>query len=189
MRMLELFAGEHDIGGFHGDIGTGANGDADFRAGQGWGVVDAIADHRHDPALGLQPADLGELVAGQHVGHDPVDAHLGGHRAGRSLVVHAAPGTGQTQTAVALAAMLESGDVIFAAEGEGEAAATARALPGRPTSSRSSCVDATRRAPVPVVGASARRRAAVTQSRVRRRCVTRCGRAASSPRRSILLAS
>ena len=38
------------------------------------------------------------------------------------------PRMGAAETAVALAAMLESGDVIFAAEGEGEAAATARAL-------------------------------------------------------------
>ena len=51
------------------------------------GVVDAVADHRHHPAAGLQVADRGHLALGQHAGHDLVDPDLGGDRARHALVV------------------------------------------------------------------------------------------------------
>ena len=55
--------------------------------GEGGGVVDAVADHRHPPALVLQLGDLGGLVAGQHLGDDGVDAELAGDAPGGGLVV------------------------------------------------------------------------------------------------------
>ena len=50
-------------------------------------VVDAVADHRDDAALGLQAADDVGLVGGHHLGDDLVDADLGGDGAGGRLVV------------------------------------------------------------------------------------------------------
>jgi hypothetical protein len=50
-------------------------------------VVDAVADHRDDAALVLQPLDDADLVGRQHVGDDLVDADLGGHCSRRRLVV------------------------------------------------------------------------------------------------------
>ena len=35
-------------------VGVGAHGEAEVGLGQGCGVVDAVADHRHDPAPALQ---------------------------------------------------------------------------------------------------------------------------------------
>ena len=57
-------------------------------------VVDAVADHRDDAALGLQAADDVGLVGGQHLGDDLVDADLGGDGAGGRLRCRrsAAPG-------------------------------------------------------------------------------------------------
>ena len=46
-QVAQVIAHECDVGGFDGDVGAhGAHGDADGRAGQGGGVVDAVADHR-----------------------------------------------------------------------------------------------------------------------------------------------
>ena len=55
---------------------------------QGWSVVDAVADHR-DPGghSVLQRADLGRLLARQHLGDDGLDAELGGDPAGGGCVV------------------------------------------------------------------------------------------------------
>ena len=50
-------------------------------------VVDAVADHRHDAALGLQAADHVGLAGRQHLGDHLVDADLGGDRARGRLVV------------------------------------------------------------------------------------------------------
>ena len=44
--------------------------------GQRRRVVDAVAHHRHDAALALEPPDLVELSLRQHLGHDPADTHL-----------------------------------------------------------------------------------------------------------------
>ena len=45
---------QHDVGGVDGDVRARADGDADVRAGQRRGVVDAVADHGHLVALLLQ---------------------------------------------------------------------------------------------------------------------------------------
>ena len=48
--------------------------------GEGGGVVHAVADHGDPVALGLQPPDDVDLALGPDVGHDLVDADLGGDR-------------------------------------------------------------------------------------------------------------
>ncbi len=50
----QVAAEEGDVGGLHGHVGARADGDADVGLGQGRGVVDAVADHGHPPAFGLQ---------------------------------------------------------------------------------------------------------------------------------------
>ena len=75
-----------DAGAGHGDLGAGAHGDADIGGGEGRGVVDAVARHGDDVALGLQALrrracrreDLGD-----HLG----DAELAGDGFGRGAVV------------------------------------------------------------------------------------------------------
>ena len=39
-------------------------------------VVDAVADHRHDLARGLQPSDSGSLLLRQHLGDHALDPDL-----------------------------------------------------------------------------------------------------------------
>ena len=51
--------------------------------GQRRRVVDAVADHGHDVAGGLQLGDPCGLVGGQHLGHHVVDADLLRRRRGR----------------------------------------------------------------------------------------------------------
>ena len=53
----EVAADEGEVAGFDGDVGAGAHGDAEVGLGEGGGVVDAVADHGDDLALGLQAAD------------------------------------------------------------------------------------------------------------------------------------
>ena len=43
---------QRDAGAFHRDVGAGAHGDADVGCGQRRRVVDAVAGHRDDAALG-----------------------------------------------------------------------------------------------------------------------------------------
>ena len=50
--------------GLDGDVGAGADRQAEVGLGERGRVVDAVADHRDDAALGLQPADDVDLVAG-----------------------------------------------------------------------------------------------------------------------------
>ncbi len=50
--------------------------EADVGIGQGRGVVDAVADDAHDPALVVQAADLEGLVLGEDPGQKPGDADL-----------------------------------------------------------------------------------------------------------------
>ena len=72
-------------GQFDGDVRAAADGDAHVGAGQGGGVVDAIADHRHPLALLLQFGHFLILVLGQHLGEVRVDAQLLRHRLGDRL--------------------------------------------------------------------------------------------------------
>jgi hypothetical protein len=74
--VARVVAHEDDVGGLDGDVGAGADGDADIGLGQGGRVVDAVADHRHRRALGLQLADLGGLVAGEDLGEVLLDPEV-----------------------------------------------------------------------------------------------------------------
>lgn len=55
--------------------------------GQGSGVVDAVADHGHNLAVGLQVGDDGGFIGRQDVGDDGVDTDLSGDGVGDGLVV------------------------------------------------------------------------------------------------------
>ena len=57
----------------HGDVGAGPHGDADVGLGQRRGVVDPVAGHGDDAALGLEPLDLLGLLVGEHLGADLVE--------------------------------------------------------------------------------------------------------------------
>ena len=74
------------IGCVNGNIGTGTDGDAGVRAGQGGGIVDAVAHHGHLAAF-LQPADHGLLAVGQNACNDLVHARLSANGIGGALVV------------------------------------------------------------------------------------------------------
>ena len=74
------------IGRVNGNIGTGADGDAGVRAGQGGGIVDAVAHHGHLAAL-LQPADHGLFAVGQNACNDLVHTRLPANGIGSALVV------------------------------------------------------------------------------------------------------
>ena len=79
----QVAAHEGEVAGFDGDVGAGAHGDAEVGLGEGGGVVDAVADHGDDLAVGLQAADDVDLVGGQHLGDHVVDADLVGDVHGR----------------------------------------------------------------------------------------------------------
>ena len=73
---------EGQVGGLDRDVGAGADRQAEVGLGERRRVVDAVADHRHDPALGLQPPIDVRLLRGQDLGDHLVDPDLGGDRLG-----------------------------------------------------------------------------------------------------------
>ena len=78
---------EHDVGSLLGDIGARTDRQADVSAGEGGGVVDAVA-HHGDPMAGiLQLTNHALLVGGEHVGDDLPHAHTSGDGMRRKLVV------------------------------------------------------------------------------------------------------
>ena len=63
-----------------------AGADLDRRClGEGGGVVHTVTDHGDDVAIRLEPPDLLELVLGERLGDDVVDADLGGDGKPRSI--------------------------------------------------------------------------------------------------------
>ena len=74
-------------GAFHGDVGAGAHGDADLRLREGRRVVDAVARHGDDAALGLNFLTARGFLLRQHLGDDFVDAELARDRVGRGAAV------------------------------------------------------------------------------------------------------
>ena len=79
----QVAADQGDVGCGDGDVGAGADGDAEVGLGQGGCVVDAVAGHRDDVALLLELGDLGGLVRGEHLGEDVGDADARRRRPGR----------------------------------------------------------------------------------------------------------
>ena len=67
---------EREVARLDRDVGAGAHRDPEVGLRERGGVVDAVADHRDDPAVALQPLDDGDLVGREHLGDDVVDADL-----------------------------------------------------------------------------------------------------------------
>ena len=67
---------EDDAGGLDGDVGAGADGDADVGSGECGCVVDAVADHGDAPSSGLERGDGGVFVGGLYLGEDLVDLQV-----------------------------------------------------------------------------------------------------------------
>ena len=78
---------QDDIGGINGNIGAGADGDADIGTHQGGRVIDAVAHHGDDLALFLQGANDCLLLLGQHLRNDAGNADLLGNGFGGAAVV------------------------------------------------------------------------------------------------------
>ena len=62
----QVAAHQRQVAGLDRDVGAGAHRQAEVGLRERGGVVDAVADHRDDPALVLQPLDDVDLVGGQH---------------------------------------------------------------------------------------------------------------------------
>ena len=52
----QVAADQGEVAGLDRDVGAGAHREAEIGLRERGGVVDAVADHRHHAALGLQPA-------------------------------------------------------------------------------------------------------------------------------------
>ena len=72
-QAAQVVADQGDVGGAAGDLGAGAEGDADIGLGQRGRVVDAVAGHRHD-APRLRRPHPRDLVGGAHLGRRLGDA-------------------------------------------------------------------------------------------------------------------
>ncbi len=70
----------------HRHVGAAAHGDTDIGGGQGRGVIDAVADHRHHAGL-FQLGDGGGLVGGKDFGVYIIDTQGIGHHAGTAAIV------------------------------------------------------------------------------------------------------
>ena len=70
----EVALHQRDVRALHRDVGAGAHRDADVGLRQRRRVVDPVARHRHDAAFGLEPLDDVDLLLGQDLGLDLVDA-------------------------------------------------------------------------------------------------------------------
>lgn len=73
---IETGAEECDITGFDGDTGAGGDGDTCIGLFEGWGIIEAVADHDNNVALGLEFGDGGEFGIGLDAGDDLVDTGL-----------------------------------------------------------------------------------------------------------------
>ena len=85
-HIRQLGVHQHHVRRVDGNIGACTDGDAGVGAGQGRGVVDAVAHHGH-LAVGLQLADDGFLAVGQHACDDFVHTGLPANGVGGALVV------------------------------------------------------------------------------------------------------
>src|SRR5690606_41264327 len=85
----QVFAHQHDVGSFDGDVRTGTDSEPYVCRRQGWGVVDAVAAECDIPVPSTQLVDGRDLAVGYHVRHHLIDAHLLGHRARSAFLVAA----------------------------------------------------------------------------------------------------
>ena len=86
-QLREVVGHERDVGGLDRGIAAAAHGDAEARPRHGRRVVDAVADHGDGAVLRDQRLDRLDLVLGQELGMDLVDADLARDRLGGRAVV------------------------------------------------------------------------------------------------------
>ena len=84
-RGAEVAGDESEVARLDRDVGAGADRDPEVGLRERGRVVHAVADDRDVVTRGLQLADDVHLLAGQHAGHDPVDADGRGDR-GRGVL-------------------------------------------------------------------------------------------------------
>ena len=87
---------QREVGRLDRDVGAGADRQAEVGLGERRRVVHAVADHRHDPALVLQPPDDRRLVRRQHLGDHLVDADLRPRPLARSRSLSPVSSTGRS---------------------------------------------------------------------------------------------
>src|SRR5439155_24640687 len=75
------------VRGSYRHVSAGADRDSKVSLGQGWSVVDAVADHGDRVAGGLQFSDSSRLLIRRHLGQDVPDANLAGDRLGTEAIV------------------------------------------------------------------------------------------------------
>ena len=80
-NLQQLVGHQRDVGRFERGVAAGdAHGDADVGRRQRGGVVDAVADHRDRSVAALQLLDRRDLVLGQQLRAELVDAEVGRDR-------------------------------------------------------------------------------------------------------------
>ena len=83
----EVAGDEGEVARLDRDVGAGADRDAEVGLGERRRVVHAVADDRDLVTRGLELAHDVDLLAGQHLGDDPVDADGRGDRVRGVLTV------------------------------------------------------------------------------------------------------
>ena len=81
----EIVTDQREVACLDRDVGAAAHREAEVRLCERGRVVDAVADHRHHLALGLQSLDRVDLLVGQHLGDHLVDTHLPRRPCGQPL--------------------------------------------------------------------------------------------------------
>ena len=85
---FDAVVGEDHVAGFERGVApASAHADGDVGRGKSRGVVDPVADHRHDPAFGREASDRGHLGVGREGGAVGLDADLTGGHGGGLLAV------------------------------------------------------------------------------------------------------
>ena len=74
---------ERQVGGLDRDVGSRADREPEVGLRERGRIVDAVAHHRHDLALTLEPPHLGDLVLGKDLREHALDPDLGGDPLGR----------------------------------------------------------------------------------------------------------
>ena len=90
---------ECEVAGFDRDVGAGSHRETEVGLGESGGVVDSVADHRDDSSFVLEASYDVDLLGGEDLGDDLVDADLGGDISGGAFVVAGEEHRAETESA------------------------------------------------------------------------------------------